>query len=86
MLETQKHDSLRSLSEAKMVAELRISELEDELENCRRNLKLEKADAISAKEEFSRSHKQLNKENSQLKTHLAQVWYLLGHNACHSQI
>lgn len=41
-LESQKHASTRTLSEAKMVAELHISELEDKLEKCQHSLKLEK--------------------------------------------
>lgn len=73
-LESQKHASTRTLSEAKMVAELHISELEDKLEKCQHGLKLEKACALSAKQEFSRSLEQLNKENFQLKECLSQVF------------
>lgn len=73
-LESQKRASTRTLSEAKMVAELHISELEDKLEKCQHSLKLEKASALSAKQEFSRSLEQLNKENSQLKEYLSQVF------------
>lgn len=58
------------LDEAKKkVAEKHISELEEELDSCRSNLKLERAFANSAREE----RKRLTMENEELKQHLTQV-------------
>lgn len=70
MLESQKQESLKS----KKLAEVHISDLETELDSCRSCLELERVAASSAREEFRRSCRQLEKENSHLKEHLTQVW------------
>lgn len=64
---------LRSLSEAKKLAEQHISELEIELETCHSHLELERAAASSAKDEFQRSQKRLAEENAELEQNLMQV-------------
>lgn len=71
VLEAQKQESLK----ATKLAEVNISELEEELENCRSSLEQERAAGSLAREEFRRSCRQLQEENSLLKKQAAKVLY-----------
>ena len=48
--------------------------MEEELERCRSSLELERAARSLAREEFRRSCRVLEEENSQLKEQIAQVF------------
>ena len=72
-MELQKSSFRKSLNEANKVAELHISELEEELENCQKSshLQLEMATTSLAREK--RRYKQLAAEKEQLDEALTQV-------------
>ena len=72
-MELQKSSFRKSQNEAKKVAELHISELEEELENCQKSghLQLERATTSLAREK--RRCKQLTSEKEQLDETLTQV-------------
>lgn len=73
MLQSQKQNFLKSLNEAKKLPESHISELELELGKCRTALEQERISSSSAREEFRRSCRELQGENSHLKDQLIQV-------------
>lgn len=69
MLELQKQESFKCTK----LAEVHISELEMELDDCKSCLKQEIMAASSAREDSRRSCRQLDEENAQLKECLAEV-------------
>ena len=72
-LESKQLEFAKTLGEAKTVAEQHISELEVELDTCRRDLELERGLANAAREDFQRSRKRQDEENAELEQQLTQV-------------
>ena len=73
LLETQRHESQRSLIESRHTAEQLISEMEQQLTDLKNQLAMERATISSLKEENLRSTKQFQAENFQLRESLAKV-------------
>ena len=76
MIQFQKNEAQRSLSEVRYTAESRITELEEQLSNLEQTIVHERLAAVSATDEQKKMLENLRMDNAKLQDELQVVGYI----------